>query len=300
MDPLSSARRGTTTPASPEPPAPSTRSTVRVAPPSTPVIERSRLSAEQTRYLQVALGVSGEPCKQPGAPATSAQPPAAPRPGTPSKEPLALGRNLAAAGLAGPIVRDAYQKATAQAFAGAPGSRAQAERMVTARGMERLSVRAVSVGISAYSSYRSAQAHLERGDRARAAAEMIPAALTVGMNAGMVVRDTVKYGNPLGAMAGPAREKTVQKMLQEASKGATATSAARTSAAATRVLGAISKGMVHAGTLVDLSQLESDNPELRSELKRQEEEAKASGEWGCRKALGGVVNVCGPVKKEGK
>jgi hypothetical protein len=197
-------------------------------------------------------------------------------------------------------VRDAYQKATAQAFAGAPGSRAQAERMVTARGMERLSVRAVSVGISAYSSYRSAQAHLERGDRARAAAEMIPAALTVGMNAGMVVRDTVKYGNPLGAMAGPAREKTVQKMLQEASKGATATSAARTSAAATRMLGAISKGMVHAGTLVDLSQLESDNPELRSELKRQEEEATASGAWGCRKALGGVVNVCGPVKKEGK
>jgi hypothetical protein len=210
-----------------------------------------------------------------------------------------LGTSLVTAGVAGIMTRDAYAKATAKVFSDLPTTRAQAEKMVTGRGLERLGFRAVTVGVSVYSSYKTAQTHLENGDRARAAAEAIPAGVTVGINAGMAIRDTVKYGNPLGGMIGSAREKIVTKMMKEASEGKV-TSAARASAKATQMLEQINKGMAHAGLLVDLSQLESDSAEMTAELKEKEDAAKASGEWGCRKALGGLVNVCGPTGKKGK
>jgi hypothetical protein len=210
-----------------------------------------------------------------------------------------LGTSLTTAGVAGIVTRDAYAKVTEKAFSGLPTTRAHAEKMVTARGLERLGFRAVTLGVAVSSSYKAARGHLENGDRARAAAEMIPAGVAVGMNAGMFVRDTVKYGNPLGGMVGPGREGIVAKMMKEAGEGKI-TSAARTSAQATLWLEKISKGMAHAGLLIDLAQLESDSSEMISELREKEEAAKASGEWGCRKVLGGLVNVCGPTQKKGK
>lgn len=247
--------------------------------------------------LRTALGVSSAPCPNPEAHPRA--PAAAPAPAPKERKPLMLGTSLVTAGVAGIATRDAYAKATEKMFSGLPTTRAQAEKMVTARGVERLGVRAVTVGVSVYSSYKTAQTHLENGDRVRAAAEMIPAAVTVGINTGMVVRDTVRYKNPLGGMAGPSREAIVTKMLKAASEGKV-TSAARASAKATEMLELISKGMAHAGFLIDLSQLESDSAEMNAELKEKEEAAKASGEWGCNKALGGLINVCGPTGKKEK
>ncbi len=127
--------------------------------------------------------------------------------------------------------------------------------MVWARGVERLGVRAFSVGASAYFSYQLAKPHLERGDYGGAAVRATPFVVTLGTNAAFFYRDARKYGSMWGVIGNTAERGS---KIGDVFVGTG--SAARTSAELGGKLRVAGKALGYVGFVMDLSQTQSDAP----------------------------------------
>ena len=195
-----------------------------------------------------------------------------------------LGTNLMISGASGPVIRDVYVRAAKQFFDHDPKTREEAARMVVGRGSERIVTRGVSSGLSIYFGYTAAEPYLEQGEYGRAALEATPSAVSVGTSAFFFVRDKSKYGSFLGAMGNPKKkEELIGRMM------AGERVAAQTSDVWTRRITLLGRVMTHAGFLLDLSQLESDNPEVTAENKKNVQAGLRSGQ--CRTVWLGII-IC--------
>ena len=168
---------------------------------------------------------------------------------------LHVGDNLIILGIGGPTLRKTYAAIAASQFSRVPTGIDDAQRMITSRGVERLTTRGVGAGLSIALAAASTADYVRRGQYGRAAVEAAPAIITVVDTVRLFFRDFAKYGSFVGVMGNTQKRASVAaQMLAGENK------AAQTSIKETMHFARLGRAMTHLGFYFDLIQLESDSP----------------------------------------